>query len=217
MKRLTRSATAEPRGKRPQTGSVGRLVGRVATPGVWTKVIVGLVAAAAVTISILSAPGMIGLLAASLALVMLAIAIIDWHRFIIPDWLNATGFCLAIVHAVAQEPTGMVSAVASAAIRGSVLALIFLALRYGYARLRGRQGLGLGDVKLALVAGAWLDWQMIPIAIELAVFAALFAYGLRQLASGQSISATSRMPFGLFFAPAIWISWVLQVKLLAPF
>jgi leader peptidase (prepilin peptidase)/N-methyltransferase len=111
----------------------------------------------------------------------------------------------------------MVSAVASAAIRGGVLALIFLALRYGYARLRGRQGLGLGDVKLALVAGAWLDWQMIPIAIELAVFAALSAYGVRQLASGQSISATSRMPFGLFFAPAIWISWVLQVKLLAPF
>jgi leader peptidase (prepilin peptidase)/N-methyltransferase len=217
MKRLTKNATADPRGKRLQSGLMGRLVGRVAPPGVWTKVIVGLVAATAVTISILSAPGMIGLLAASLALVMLAIAIIDWHRFIIPDWLNATGLCLAIVHAVAQEPTAMVSAVASAAIRGGVLALIFLALRYGYARLRGRQGLGLGDVKLALVAGAWLDWQMIPIAIELAVFAALSAYGVRQLASGQSISATSRMPFGLFFAPAIWISWVLQVKLLAPF
>jgi leader peptidase (prepilin peptidase)/N-methyltransferase len=217
MKRLTKDATVEPRGKRLQIGSVGRLVGRLATPGAWTKMIVGLVAAAAVTISILSAPGMIGLLAASLALVMLAIAIIDWHRFIIPDWLNATGFCLAIVHAVAKEQTAMVSAVASAAIRGGLLALIFLALRYGYARLRGRQGLGLGDVKLALVAGAWLDWQMIPIAIELAVFAALSAYGLRQLASGQSISATSRMPFGLFFAPAIWISWVLQVKLLAPF
>jgi leader peptidase (prepilin peptidase)/N-methyltransferase len=217
MKRVTKNATADPRGKRLQIGLMGRLVGRLATPGAWTKGIVGLVAAAAVTISILSAPGMIGLLAASLALVMLAIAIIDWHRFIIPDWLNATGFCLAIVHAVAQEPTAMVSAVASAAIRGGVLALIFLALRYGYARLRGRQGLGLGDVKLALVAGAWLDWQMIPIALELAVFAALSAYGLRQLASGQSISATSRMPFGLFFAPAIWISWVLQVKLLAPF
>ena len=36
----------------------------------------------------------------------------------------------------------------------------FFALRYGYARLRGRQGLGLGDVKLAFVAGAWLDWLM---------------------------------------------------------
>ncbi|MEJ2374287.1 MAG: A24 family peptidase [Pseudolabrys sp.] len=217
MKRVTKNSAVSPRGKRRQIGSLGRPVGRVIAPGVWTKVIVGFVAAAAVTISILSAPGMIGFLAAGLALVMLAIAIIDWHSFIIPDWLNAAGFCLAVVHAAAQEPAAMVSAVASAAMHGGVLALIFLALRYGYAQLRGRQGLGLGDVKLALVAGAWLDWRMIPVAIELAVFAALSAYGLRQIASSQSISAINRIPFGLFFAPAIWISWVIQVQWLAPF
>jgi leader peptidase (prepilin peptidase)/N-methyltransferase len=76
--------------------------------------------------------------------------------------------------------------------------------------LRGRQGLGLGDVKLAFVAGAWLDWTVIPIAIQLAAFAALSAYIVRQLAFGRSISATGRMPFGLFFAPAIWICWLLS-------
>ena len=117
----------------------------------------------------------------------------------------------------ARQPEAMLQAVAMAVLRGTVLALIFFALRYGYARLRGRQGLGLGDVKLAFVAGAWLDWSMIPLAIQLAAFAALSAYLVRQLVSGRSISATNRMPFGLFFAPAIWICWLLEVRWLDGF
>jgi leader peptidase (prepilin peptidase)/N-methyltransferase len=194
-----------------------RLVHRLATPAVWSKLVLGLVAVGAVYVSIASAPGTIGLLAAALALVMLAIAVIDWRSFIIPDWLNAAGFGLAIMHAAAQAPEAMLQAIAMAALRGVGLALVFFALRYIYARLRGRQGLGLGDVKLALVAGAWLDWLMIPIAIELAAFAALSAYLLRQLASGRSISATNRMPFGLFFAPAIWMCWLFETRWLESF
>jgi leader peptidase (prepilin peptidase)/N-methyltransferase len=79
------------------------------------------------------------------------------------------------------------------------------------------QGLGLGDVKLAFVAGAWLDWLTIPLAIQLAAFAALSAFLVRQLVSGQSMSATNRMPFGLFLAPAIWICWLLEVRWLDGF
>ena len=95
------------------------------------------------------------------------------------------------------------------------MALVFLGIRYGYARLRGRQGLGLGDVKLAFVAGAWLDWMMIPLAIQFAAFAALSVYLLRQLVLRRAVSATSRIPFGLFFAPAIWLCLVLEVRWLA--
>ena len=52
----------------------------------------------------------------------------------------------------------MWEAVGIALLRGAVLALLFLGLRALYRRLRGRDGIGLGDVKLAGVAGAWLDW-----------------------------------------------------------
>ena len=99
------------------------------------------------------APGAIGFFGAGLALVMLAIAIIDWRHFIIPDWLNVAGGLLALMHAAALDPEAMLHGVAIAIVRGTLLALIFLAIRSGYARLRGRQGLGLGDVKLAFVAG----------------------------------------------------------------
>ena len=65
----------------------------------------------------------------------------------------------------------MVQAVALAALRGVWTCAHLFCAALGYARFRGRQGLGLGDVKLAFVAGAWLDWSMIPIAIQLAAFA----------------------------------------------
>ena len=163
------------------------------------------------------APGAVGVLAAAFALVMLVIAIIDWHSFVIPDWLNAAGAGLAVIYAAVQEPDAMVQAVSLAVLRGSVLALIFFVLRACYVRWRGRQGLGMGDVKLAFVAGAWLGWLMIPVAIELAAFAALSAYLAHHSVSGRSLSAKSRMPFGLFFAPAIWMCWLLEVRWLNAF
>jgi leader peptidase (prepilin peptidase)/N-methyltransferase len=91
-----------------------------------------------------------------------------------------------------------------------VLAATFLALRILYRRLRGRDGLGLGDVKLAGVAGAWLGWFTIPISIEIAALAALAAHIMARRWQGLTLSATARLPFGLFFAPAIWLCWLLE-------
>jgi leader peptidase (prepilin peptidase)/N-methyltransferase len=217
MTRLGRAGAAVSISKWMRSLTPGKAVRKVATPAAVTNAAFLLIAAGAVYVSLVSAPGTSGVLGAGLALVMLAIAVIDWRSFIIPDWLNIAGGGLAIMHAAAQEPEAMLRAVAAAALRGVVLTLIFLAIRSGYARWRGRQGLGLGDVKLAFVAGAWLDWIMIPIAIQLAAFAALSAYLLRQLISRRSISATSRMPFGLFFAPAIWLCWLVEARWLELF
>ena len=70
--------------------------------------------------------------------------------------------------------------------------------------------IGLGDIKLAAVAGVWLDWHMMPIAIDIAAAAALAVYVTRQLALGRIIRPTGRLPFGLFLAAAIWIGWLLD-------
>ena len=56
--------------------------------------LVVLVAIAAVVVSLRVAHGMIGLLGVALALVMLAIALIDGRRFVIPDSLSALGLIL---------------------------------------------------------------------------------------------------------------------------
>ena len=91
---------------------------------------------------------------------------------------------------------------------------MFLILRWLYLRLRGREGIGLGDVKLAAVAGAWLGWIAMPVAIEIAALSAIAVYATRHFILGRPVQATTRLPFGLFFAPAIWLGWVLQATVL---
>jgi leader peptidase (prepilin peptidase)/N-methyltransferase len=172
----------------------------------------GLVAAAA---SIWAVSGANGFLGAGLAMLMLAIAVVDYRYFIIPNELTAAALALAVINAVLAQAPSMVESVAAAALRGAITMLFFLALRWLYGWLRQREGLGLGDVKLAFVAGAWLDWLMIPVAIEIAALAALMAYGAWQLFGKRPIDATSRLPFGLFFAPAIWLSWLLGAVIFA--
>jgi leader peptidase (prepilin peptidase)/N-methyltransferase len=165
--------------------------------------------------SILAAPGLPGWLGAGLALVVLAIAAIDARFFIIPNELSAAGLALALVNAAILAPNAMGEAVALAALRGAVLALSFLGLRALYRKVRGREGIGLGDVKLAGVAGAWLSWMTIPIAIEIAALSALAVYGLRHYAGGQPLDAALKFPFGLFLAPSIWLCWLLEIVLLS--
>jgi leader peptidase (prepilin peptidase)/N-methyltransferase len=170
--------------------------------------------AAAAAASIVVAPGVAGWLGAGLALVMLAIAAIDARRFIIPDSLNVAGLALGLLHAAALGEGSMMGALCAAALRGGALALMFFTLRTLYLRLRGRQGIGLGDVKLAAVAGAWLGWIAMPIAIEIAALSALAVYATRHFILRQPVRATTRLPFGLFFAPAIWLGWLLQATVL---
>ena len=69
---------------------------------------------------------------------------------------------------------------------------------------------GLGDVKLAAAAGVWLDWPCIPVAIEIAAVAALAVYATAHVAGRRRIRAATRLPFGLFLAPAIWLAWLVQ-------
>jgi leader peptidase (prepilin peptidase)/N-methyltransferase len=168
----------------------------------------------AVVVSIVAAPGAAGWLGAGLAVVMLAIAVVDGQSFVIPDSLNAAGLVLGVLHSVVLGQQDIGAALAAAVLRAAVLALAFFALRLIYARLRGRHGIGLGDVKLAAVAGSWLDWSIMPIAVELAALSALAVYVLRRYALRRPLRPTSRLPFGLYFAPAIWIGWLLQATAL---
>jgi leader peptidase (prepilin peptidase)/N-methyltransferase len=169
----------------------------------------------AIAASLVLVPDWRGVLGAGLALLMAAIAAVDARRFIIPDELSAAALVLGFVHAAAEDADAWGQALAGSVLRGAVPALAFLAVRALYRRLRGREGIGLGDVKLAGVAGAWLDWSIIPIAIEIAAVSALGAYLIQHLCFGRAVGPATRMPFGLFLAPAIWIGWLLETTLLA--
>jgi leader peptidase (prepilin peptidase)/N-methyltransferase len=177
----------------------------------------GLAGFLAAVASIWMVSGASGLLGACLGLLMLAIAVTDFRYFIIPNELTAAALALAILNVVIVDPTSIVEGVAITALRGSTTMLFFFVIRSVYGYLRHQEGIGLGDIKLAFVAGAWLDWVMIPVAIEIAALVALMAYIVRQTVSRQPIKSTSRLPFGLFFAPSIWLSWLLSNVIFGPY
>jgi len=178
---------------------------------------------AAMAASLVVAPDRAGLLGGVLALLMFAIAFVDARAYIIPDKLTVAALLLALAQAFGQEfgfegiegasASVLMAPLGMAILRAAALAAGFLGLREIYRRLRGREGIGLGDVKLAAVAGAWLDWALIPIAIEIATLSALAVYGVGLLVRREPFSATAKLPFGLFFAPAIWFCWLLQALL----
>lgn len=163
--------------------------------------------------SLYAAPGPQGVFGAALGLLMMAIAVIDARAFRIPDSLSLAAFLLGLA-AAAMGFTITPDSPVLAALRGAFLAFAFLSLRVIYFRLRGQQGIGLGDVKLAAAAGAWLDWPLIPAAIELAAVTAIVLYCGRQLISRQPLRAAAKLPFGLFFAPAIWLCWLIGALLI---
>jgi len=179
--------------------------------GAFTVISIG-----AAVASIVVAPDVRGVLGAALALVMCAVALYDARHFVIPNALVAAAFVLALAHAAALDPRAPLPPVGIALLRAVESGGLFLAIRLGYRRWRGRDGLGLGDVKLAAVAGAWLDWFALAVALEIAVVAALATYLVRHRLGRRPLRATDALPLGLYLAPAIWVAWFLQVTLLPP-
>jgi leader peptidase (prepilin peptidase)/N-methyltransferase len=177
------------------------------------KVLLGLILLATSAASIAAAPGADGVCGALLAALMLAIAVIDAERYIIPNQLNGAALVLALFRAWAVGPDAGSPSVMWAILGATAVALPFLALMIGYRRFRGRDGLGLGDVKLAAVAGAWLSLLTVFAVIELATLAALGAYLADAHFRKRTLKATALMPFGLFLAPAIWIGWLVEALL----
>jgi leader peptidase (prepilin peptidase)/N-methyltransferase len=160
-------------------------------------------------VSLFAAPGLAGLAGAALALNMLAIAVIDWRLFIIPDELNALALALGLIAVGVDDGGDRLGLALAAVLRGATMAALFFVFRFAYRRLRDREGMGLGDVKLAGVAGIWLDWPSLPIAVEIASLAALAFVLSRHILARSALDPLTRLPFGAFFAPAIWACWVL--------
>jgi leader peptidase (prepilin peptidase) / N-methyltransferase len=165
----------------------------------------------AIGASVAAAQGWIGVAGAGLAILALVIVVVDRRAFIIPDALNASAFLLGLAAAAVAAPEEPGRAILLAFLRGAVMFGAFLAFRFTYRSLRGIEGMGLGDVKLAAVAGVWLSWSDLPVAVNMAALSALAAALFRRL-QGVDFDPKAKLPFGAFFAPAIWVCWLLAVS-----
>jgi leader peptidase (prepilin peptidase)/N-methyltransferase len=144
---------------------------------------------------------------ATLACLMLAIAISDWRRYRVPDPLTVAALGL---RALDIYLLGSPLAAPEATTRAAAMAASFWLFRWSYRRLRGREGLGLGDVKLAAVAGAWVDWPLLPLVVEAAALFGLSLALFRVLSAHVAPGGDMRLPFAVGFAPAIFLGWQMQ-------
>lgn len=124
---------------------------------------------------------------------LLALALIDLDRLLLPDQITLPLLWLGLGAAIAFEgaPTPM-EAVLGAAVGYGVLWLFY----WGHKLLTRREGMGYGDFKLLAALGAWLGWQAILPIILVSSTAGILYAGVGLL-RGRA-TRTTPIPFGPF-------------------
>ena len=155
-------------------------------------------------ISTLSLPLPIAIASSLLGALMVAGAEVDARTYLLPDTVTWGAITLGILAAPALNPFEPWLSAGAAVVRAAGTALALVVLRWGYGWLRSREGLGLGDVKLAAAVGAWLPLASIPFCFALATCSALVSVMFGRL-RGESVDAAAKLPFGAFLCPALWL------------
>lgn len=171
--------------------------------------LVELAAGAIGAVSLVLLPPAQAVVAAVLGWWLLALALIDLRCLILPDALTLPLVVAGLGLAAAGEQPGWLPApaLADAAIGASAGFLGLLAVAAAYRALRRREGLGLGDAKLAAAAGAWLGWQALPMLLLLSALGTLAA----ALALRTPLRADTALPLGpglaaAFFGLYLWLA-----------
>lgn len=141
-----------------------------------------------------------------LATIALVIAISDLDRFEIPDAASGLMFVLGLSWVLFSSEADY-RAVLDAIVRSGAAAGVLYGVRAVYYRVRGVEGLGLGDVKLAAAGAPWLTWTILPLALLTAVLAAVLLIAFQLIVRANRIERNSAVPLGAFLAPAIWFTW----------
>jgi leader peptidase (prepilin peptidase)/N-methyltransferase len=142
----------------------------------------------------------VGIQPATAALVLftwalVVITFIDLDHRIIPDVISLPGTALGLAFSFAPGfPRPVDSALGVAAGAG----FLFFVL-YAYEKIMGEEGMGLGDVKLLAMIGAFLGWQALPITIMVSSLTGSLVGVGYALVKGESVRKFP-VPFGPFLA-----------------
>jgi leader peptidase (prepilin peptidase)/N-methyltransferase len=149
-----------------------------------------------------------------LSALLIALAFTDMEERILPDEITiggtAVGWLLALAYPM---PGGLVTlflppdrtpageSLASAVLGGAIPALALWGIGEIYQRIRGREGVGFGDVKMLVMLGAFLGFETTMLTVIAAsVFGSLA--GLAMVAIKGREASLYELPFGSFLAAA---------------
>jgi leader peptidase (prepilin peptidase) / N-methyltransferase len=134
---------------------------------------------------------------------LLALAVIDARHFLLPDLLTLPLIAGGLLAAYIDDAASLVPHLFGAAIAY----LFFAGVAILYRRLRGREGLGLGDAKLLAAGGAWVSWEGLPSVVLVGAAASLATVLILARRRG-AVALDSRLPFGPGLCLGIWVVWL---------
>jgi leader peptidase (prepilin peptidase)/N-methyltransferase len=165
-----------------------------------------------------------GLAKMLLCYLLIGLAVLDAEHLWLPDWYTLGGAALGVPLSLARFgvhliwvhlplhwtlESGFISH--RAHLYDAFLLWLFgilaipasiLAVRWVYRQLRGREGIGLGDVKLLLMLAIWIGFAHAMVALMLAIFlglaVALIMLFRRSSRKTLETWAAARIPFGTF-------------------
>lgn len=164
-------------------------------------------------------------LAACFCFLALGLLVMDLETMLLPDSFTLPGIALGVLGVLAlhwargSDLPAASRGAGDAALAAAAWALVPMGIRWAYHRLRGRHGLGLGDVKLVAMLAAWLGGSRTALCFLLAIVSAAGAgVGLillqRSRSTGRAQSASTgrasedgdwrvtRIPLGAFLCAA---------------
>lgn len=129
---------------------------------------------------------------------LVIITVIDLEHQIIPDIITLPGIGFGLV--AGSYLVGWQDSLIGLLVGGG----LFLGLAEGYFKLRGREGMGGGDIKYIAAAGALLGWKQVLLVIFLGsvLGGVVGAIGM----SAKKLDYLSLIPFGPFLAAATLVS-----------
>lgn len=142
---------------------------------------------------------------------LIVLCFIDYRHKILPDVITFPGIALALIYSFFRRDVPILQALLGAAVGAGFLLLIY----GGYYVVRKKEGLGLGDVTMMIMVGAYLGWVKTLLTLILGSFVGAFV--------GVAIIAVRKkdlqfmLPFGTFLAPAAYVALVWGDRLLAAY
>jgi leader peptidase (prepilin peptidase)/N-methyltransferase len=125
---------------------------------------------------------------------MVLLAAIDVEHFLLPDKITMPGILVGLALQFWNPTTTLLDAIVGVLVGAGLLILV---INFWF-WLRGDEGMGLGDVNMLALIGAFLGWQGVLTTLFLATLSGALV-GLLLLAVGK-LGLQSRLPFGLFLA-----------------
>ena len=139
---------------------------------------------------------------------MVILFVVDLRHRILPNEITVPGVALGVAAGVFVEPGWRAALLGTAAGGGTLLAVAAV-----YERVSGREGLGMGDVKMLAMIGACMGWERAFVTLLLASSLGS-AVALGMLALGL-VDRRYPLPLGSFLAVGALVAAVAGEPLLA--